>query len=406
MTVLIVGGGASGMMAALAASQQPQTQVVLLERQARVGRKLLATGNGRCNLTNQHAAPAFYHGAQPDFCAPALAALSPDATLSLFGRLGLVTVTEDSGRVYPFSDQAASVLDVLRLSLEQPNVQVRTGWEVTKIWKKQDGFLLKTTQGDVAGDRLIVAAGGPAGEKLGGGDWGLRLLKSLGHTATALWPSLVQLKCADAVLPSLKGIRADAAVGLYDGRKLLAQSAGEVQFTEFGISGPAVFEVSRAAAQNGGCTVCLDLLRGTDTAVLSQLLRRKQDNLPGQTAEHLLTGILHNRMGRMAVLAAGLRLETPLSRLSGDDLDRVSAVVKGFTLRCTGTLGFDSAQVTAGGIRTAEFDPQTMESRLVPGLFACGEVLDIDGDCGGYNLQWAWSSGFVAGQNAAREETP
>lgn len=404
MTLLILGGGAAGMLAALSAAENPNCRIILLERQARVGRKLLATGNGRCNLTNVTAAPRYYHGAEPDFCTPALEALSPAATLALFERLGLVTVTEASGRVYPFSDQAASVLDVLRLALERPNIEVRTGWEVTRIWKKQGGYLLKTSQGDVSGDRLIVAAGGPAGEKLGGSDWGVRLLKGLGHTATPLLPSLVQLRCADAVLPSLKGIRADASIRLLDGKQILAESGGEVQFTEFGVSGPAVFEVSRAAAQNGGCAVELDLLRSTSAAELITLLRRKQNNMPGQTAEHLLTGILHNRLGRMIALSAGLRLETPLSRLSSDDLNWVASAVKGFTLQCTGTLGFDCAQVTAGGISTEEFDPVTLQSRLLPGLFACGEVLDIDGDCGGYNLQWAWSSGFVAGRAAAQEE--
>ena len=401
MTILILGGGASGMAAALAASESGAHQVILLERQARVGRKLLATGNGRCNLSNLHAAPDHYHGADPAFCRPALEAFGTDDTLAWFRSLGLLTVAEASGRVYPFSDQANSVVDVLRFALERPNLEVRLGCEVKKFWKRRDGFLLKTSLGDVAGEKLIVAAGGAAGEKLGGTTAGYDLLTKLGHRRTALAPSLVPLVAEGTVTRALKGVRAQGAVSLLQDGKELAASRGEIQFTETGVSGPAIFEISRAAA--AGTEIRLDLLPQASLHDLTALLQETCARLPQRCAEDLLTGILHNRLGRVLVKSAGIPMEQPLHSLSQTALERTARTVKAFCLRCAGPLGIGQAQVTAGGIATRDFSPQTLESRIVPGIYACGEVLDIDGDCGGFNLQWAWSSGRLAGRAAAGE---
>ena len=233
---MVLGGGASGMTAAIAAAEQG-AKVVLLERQARLGRKLAATGNGRCNLTNLHAAQGCYHGEDPDFCRPALERFGVSDTLNRFRGLGLLTVSEPSGRVYPYSDQANSVLDVLRFSLERLGVRVITGCEVKKIWARRDGYLLKTTSGDFKGDRLIVAAGGVAGGKLGGSDMGYKLLESMGHRCTRLFPALVQLMVEDSATRALKGVRAQAALEVWNDKTLLARNEGEVQFTETGVSG-------------------------------------------------------------------------------------------------------------------------------------------------------------------------
>lgn len=389
------------MMAALSAAREPH-RVILLERQARVGRKLLSTGNGRCNLTNLHAAPSHYHGLDADFCRPALDAFGVRDTLDFFGALGLVTVAEASGKVYPFSDQANSVVDVLRFALEQPNIEVHTSCEVTKLWRRRDGFLLKTTGGDFAGERLIVAAGGVAGGKLGGTASGYEILEALGHRRTPLYPALVQLVTDGSVTRSLKGIRATARITLLCGSAPVAESSGELQFTETGVSGPAVFEISRAAsAAHPGATLRLDLLPQMDADAVFLLLQKKRSRFSQRAAGELLTGIVHNRLGQVLVKASGTPAETPAAQLTDAALSQIADVVKCFELRCVGTQGMDSAQVTAGGIRTAEFDPKTLESRLAPGVFACGEVLDIDGDCGGFNLQWAWSSGHLAGAAAA-----
>lgn len=399
MKIGIIGGGASGMMAAVTAAEQPDHQVLLFERQSRVGKKLLATGNGRCNLTNLHTGDEFYHGASVSFSSPALKAFPPEKTLEFFQSHGLLTVAEPSGRVYPYSDQANSVVDVLRFALTRNNIQVETSCEVIAV-KQDDGkFTLKTAEKTFDVDRLIVTAGGLAGTKLGGSLSGYQLLRSLGHHCTKLYPSLVQLKTEDTLVKSLKGVRAQAKVKLLQRDSMLAETKGEVQFTEYGVSGPAIFEISRAAAcAETECTVQFDLLPDFEGDKLLSALCLRIAAQPSLTCDDLLTGFLHNRLGRVILRYTGVSGTQTLSELPWVQLSAVCDAVHCFELPVIGTMGMDCAQVTAGGICTEEFDPKTLQSRIVPGLYAAGEVLDIDGDCGGYNLQWAWASGRLAGQ--------
>ena len=402
MRIGIIGAGAAGMAAALAASERPGVQVLLLERQARVGRKLAATGNGRCNLSNIHAGEGGYHGDDPHFSRYALGRFDPEETLGWFRSLGLYTVTEPSGKVYPYSDQAGSVVDVLRFALDRPNIELITDFEVTRFRRTESGFLLESKDSRMECDRVIVACGGLAGTKLGGTMAGYKLLRSMGHKCTKLRPALVQVKTGWSGVSALKGVRANCHAAIYRNGNLHRESEGEIQFTEFGLSGPVIYEISRDACQGSGEWECtLDFLPGMDREeLLRELARRRDSKL---NAEELLTGILHNRLGRVIVQNAGLRARTPVQELTDYELGEVAALAKTFTVELTEPLGMDAAQVTAGGIVTEEFDPTTMESRLVPGLYACGEVLDVDGDCGGYNLQWAWSSGRLAGFSAGKE---
>lgn len=403
MVVGIIGGGASGMAAALAAAEHEGVEVVLMERQARVGRKLQATGNGRCNLTNLHAMEGGYHGSDPSFVSGALEAFDVTDTLEWFRKLGLLTVAEASGRVYPYSDQAGSVVDVLRFALDHAGIRVETGFEVTKIRRKEGGFLVESGDRSVCCDRSIVACGGLAGTKLGGSMSGYQLLRSMGHHMTKLRPTLVQLKCGWSGVVSLKGVRANCHVTVLRDGSPYAQSQGELQFTEYGLSGPVIFEVSRDVCQGKGDWVCqLDFLPHVPKDVLRRELEDRRDS--GRSVEDLLVGIVHNRLGRVLTKSIGLSQDWAVSSLTDQQLEEVCMALKAFQVTLTEPLGMDSAQVTAGGILTEEFDPHTLESRLVPGLYACGEVLDIDGDCGGYNLQWAWSSGRLAGRSAGEEK--
>lgn len=398
MEVAIIGGGAAGMMAALTAAEWTDSSVVLLERQSRLGRKLLATGNGRCNLSNLHCAPQHYHGRSPDFVRPALDAFGPEDTLAYFRRLGLLCRAEDSGRVYPLSDQANSVLDTLRLALEGFGVTVRTDCQVSAIAPQSSGFLLTTSAGTLFADKVIVTAGGAASPKLGGTRDGYQLLRSLGHRCTKLYPSLVQLRTDTTYTRALKGVRAEAAVTLKNGQAVITQQRGEVQFTDYGVSGPVIFELSRAAVtEEGPLTLSLDLVESLSQSELVELLAEKQQLLPGLTLENLLTGVLHNRLGRTVLRYSGRKLTQSVSELSRRDLAHIARSCKAFQLEVTGNQGLEHAQVTAGGLRTDQFHPETLESRCCPGLYAAGEVLDVDGDCGGFNLQWAWSSGRLAG---------
>ncbi len=399
MVIGIIGGGASGMAAALAAAENENVQVILMERQARVGRKLQATGNGRCNLTNLHAAEGGYHGEEPAFADWAMGKFGPEKTLNWFRSLGLFTVAEDSGRVYPYSDQAGSVVDVLRFALEKPNITVKLGFEVEKVKKTGSVFRVEAKEEVLECHRLIVACGGLAGTKLGGTMSGYKLLRSLGHRCSKLRPTLVQLKSSWGGVTGLKGVRCNCHAAIFHNASLHSESTGELQFTEYGLSGPVIFEISRDACQGGGDWVCrLDFLPQIGEKTLKEeLVRRRNTGLP---ASELLTGILHNRLGRVLTQAAGINGSRGISELSDWELTQSVQAVKHFEVRLTEPMGMDSAQVTAGGILTREFDERTMESRIVPGLYACGEVLDIDGDCGGYNLQWAWSSGRLAGCHA------
>ncbi len=399
MRIAIIGAGASGMAAAITAAASGVNEVLLFERQARVGRKLLATGNGRCNLTNRQTNPGRYHGAGQDFVRQVLEAYPVDSVLDFFQTLGLYTVTEEGGRVYPWSDQANSVVDVLRFALARRNIRLLTGTEITAVKKSPAGFRLKDQNGQSCeADRLIVCCGGAAGTKLGGGLSGYQLLRSLGHHCTKLYPSLVQLKTEPELVRALKGVRATAALKLTVRDALLATAYGEVQFTDYGVSGPAVFDLSRAAAAAEDAVLHLDLLPGYREEDLLSALCIRISRFPNLTAEDLLTGILHNRLGRMLVKSCGIALNTPLTSLNWQQLNDVVAVCRELELKITGNMGMEGAQVTAGGIVTQEFDPRTLQSRIVPGLYAAGEVLDVDGDCGGFNLQWAWSSGLLAGQ--------
>ena len=388
------------MTAALTAARLGH-EVTLYERQARVGRKLMATGNGRCNLTNTGAGPSNYHGETPDFVRPALQAFPSEAALAFFRDLGLLAREEWGGRVYPLSNSANSVVDVLRQGLDAACVELVAGDRVRELRRVGSGYSVTTESGDKRSfDAVVVACGGLAGEKLGGGRDGYELLKALGHTRTALRPALVQITTEPMYPRSLKGIKADCALSVFSRGGLLASSCGELLFTETGVSGPAAFDVSRAVSEAGDAKMELeiDFLRDYSAAEVLAHLQNRAKTAPELPASELLTGSVHNRLGRMLIKYADIDAAAPLSALSERELRTVTSACKRFRLPVRGTEGFANAQVTAGGIRTSEFDPRTLESRLCPRLFACGEVLDIDGDCGGYNLQWAWSSGVLAGR--------
>ena len=403
MRAIIIGAGASGMAAALTAARRGHT-VTLLERQARAGRKLMATGNGRCNLTNTNASPEHYHGTDVSFMRRAMEALPPQEALEFFRGIGLLTVEESGGRVYPLSNSANSVVDVLRFALESAHVQLAAGDRAREIYRDEGGFTVVTESGARhRADAVVVACGGLAGEKLGGGRDGYELLKALGHTRTALRPALVQITTAPEYPRALKGIKADCRITLRAEGRALDSSAGELLFTETGVSGPAAFDLSRTAAALSGepAELEIDLLREYALSAVIAHLESRRAAAPELPASEIFTGALHNRLGRMVVKYAGIEAAKPLHELTAAELSRAAASAKCFVLPVRWTEGFANAQVTAGGIKTSEFDPETMESRLVPGLFACGEVLDIDGDCGGYNLQWAWASGCLAGRLGA-----
>jgi len=406
--VAVVGGGAAGLSAAVFLKREcPALSVTVLERAPRVGRKLLATGNGTCNISNIHAAPAYYHGGDVSFVKPALEAFPPTAAMAFFAEIGVVCRPREDGRVYPLCEQAAAVLSQLRAECAARGVEEVTEAAVSAVRPQKHGFLLETAGGVLAADQVLVTAGGAASPSLGGVTDGYALLAALGHEKTPLFPAVTQIAADSEFLRAVKGLRADVRLTLRHGARQVAESVGELLFCDYGLSGPAAFAVSRAVGdwerkKQGEMTAVVDLLPDwTTEAVREEILRRRA--LKGRTTEEFLTGLLNKRIGQTVVRACGLSLTQTAESVTPSEAAAIAAMIKGWAVAVSGTKGLAAAQVTAGGTATAGFDPQTMASRRVKGLYAAGEVLDIDGDCGGGNLQWAWSSAYVAAKGLLAE---
>ncbi len=407
LPLVIIGAGASGLMAAIAATRTRPRFALLLEKEARAGRKLLATGNGRCNLLNTAADPARYHG-DTDTAAALLQRFPPEKLLSIFASLGLCCREEDEGRVYPASGHAGSVLDALRFACARQGAEIRCSAEVTRIRRERGGFLLTTADGaSLHAERVIVAAGGRAAPSFGADGGAYRLLTSLGHTVTPVFPALSPLKLPPERLRGLKGVRTNATLTLLSSSSPahaqgvpLQTETGEVLFTDYGLSGLPAMALSRAACQAiaTGQSVSLRIGLLDETAAAQQVAARLclyQD----APMEQFFTGLLHPRITLALLREAGL---SPQSTPDPTSAARLTSLLSAWTLPIQGIQPFEHAQVTAGGVPLTEFDPLTLESRIAPGLYACGEALNVDGDCGGYNLMWAWATGWVVGEEAGR----
>jgi predicted Rossmann fold flavoprotein len=405
--VTVVGGGSSGMMAAIHAARGG-ARVMLLERKDRVGKKLLVTGNGRCNLTNTDLAPSRFHGGDPAFIAAVLSCFPVEKTMDFFEGLGIACKTEEEGRVYPHSGQASAVLDVLRWELERLGVDVRTGYEVKRIVPEQEGIaLLLQAGGELKAGSVILAAGGAAGPQFGSDGSGLRLALDLGHRIIEPVAALVPLRLGADFLRKLKGVSFDGRGDVRCGNEVLRSETGEFLFTDNGITGPPVLQLSRSAAvalkrQLAPCIV-LDLFPELSLEDLDAALEVRFHRQAHKSLAMGLVGLLNKRLIPVVLAEAGSPgTSPPDSGLPAQARLRLASLLKSWSFPVVGTQPWPQAQVTAGGIALEDVDPTTLESRIVPGLHFCGEILDVDGDCGGFNLQWAWSSGYVAGCAAGR----
>lgn len=400
--IAVIGGGAAGLAAAITAARNG-ARVVIIEKEARVGKKLLATGNGRCNFTNRFVTEHRYHGGDPAFTAYANELFSPDDNIAFFRSLGVMATEEDEGKIYPLSLQAAAVLDMLRLETERLKIALKILTAVKEVLPNKKGFALKTEEGSFFAGKVVVACGGMASPELGGSALGYELLEHCGHRRTALAPALVKIKTDNRLTNALKGIKVEGVLTLKKRGAVVGREKGEILFTDFGISGPPVLQLSRCLCFENVAdfTAEIDLLPQLEDAAPVELLRERRELLGDVPLEYYLTGLVQKKVGQLLLKEAlGCKLSRSVSSLSDGELRRVAAILKHFTLEVKGALGWKQAQVTAGGIATADFNPKTMESCIVPGLYAVGEVLDIDGDCGGFNLQWAWASGRLAGESA------
>jgi hypothetical protein len=400
----IIGGGASGLAAAITAAEKG-IKTVVLEGGERVGRKLAASGNGHGNIANAEIKPENYN------CAFPLQVFKkvPYGEVERFFRfVGIETVQKERGRIYPLSLQASGVVDSLRLKAAELGVVQVCGFKVLKTEKKKGIFFITSEKGTViTSDAVIAACGGVAHPNLSCGD-GYRLLTNFGHRLTKLLPSLVQLKTVRTpYLKHLKGIRLEnVRVKALDRDNIIKQARGDVIFTDSGISGNAVFEVSGAVVKaiDGGRRVFvnIDTLPDIDREKLKKILNERKQNIAKRAAGEFLTGFVQKQLAGAVYQRAQIKADLPVSGLTAEDIDKISFELKNFEIEITGSLGFDYAQVTMGGIDVSNFDENLM-SLFCENLYACGEMLDVDGDCGGYNLLWAFSSGILCGKEAAKK---
>lgn len=411
--VVVIGGGAAGMMAAIAASREGAS-VILLEHMDCCGKKILSTGNGRCNYTNKMQGIEYYRGDDPAFVLPALEQFGYEETIAFFRSIG-VEPKEKNGYVYPRSMQASSVREALLLELKKHHVKIMLNLGIRSILPKNGHYEICTKNGDFSGKTCILATGGKSAKSTGSDGSGFLYLVSLSHNLSDLVPALTGMQAKQPFSKDLAGIRAEAKVILFVENVQIAEDTGEIQLTDYGISGIPVFQVSRYAAKalQRGESVRAEVnflpdypechTEGEAGLTGISIIRDRFTSMGERSAWEVLNGLLNSRLSKVLLERAGIPAEKRAAKCSEEEMARLTQVSTRFSYEITGVRKFDQSQVTAGGVLTSEIHAKTMESKLHPGLYFAGEVMDIDGMCGGYNLQWAWSSGHIAGLSAAEK---
>jgi len=398
--VIVVGGGASGLVAAIIAKRHG-AEVCIIERNLKLGKKILATGNGRCNFTNVDALPIHYN--HPEFVSHVFEAFSPRETLLFFKSLGITPKIEDLGKTYPLSEQASSITDVLIYEIRRLGIQVIYEKVILSAHKETKGFVLYDQVGDTYRcDKLIVATGGLALPQSGSDGTGYQIAKDLGHEITQLFPALVKLKLESPHLKHLDGVKFPGLVSLVYNNENIQTEFGDILFTKYGISGPTILQLSRKANAllQDNQTIYVDVKLVTELSekdIEMRLLDLK--NLPIELA---LLGLINRKLVHVVLKEANVLGDLVVVNLRYNQIKKITQLLTSMKFKVTGSKGYEEAQVTAGGVNVDEIYPKTLESKKSKGLYFAGEIIDIDGLCGGYNLQWAWSSGYIAGLSASK----
>jgi len=402
--VIIIGGGASGLVAAITAAREGAL-VTVIEQKDRIGKKILSTGNGRCNLTNEYMELSCFRGDDTSIVSTVLKLFGYQDTLKFFEELGVI-LKNRQGYIYPISDQASTILDVLRMEVENLNIQVKLEESVKDIKRNKKGYLIKTPKGEYIGDSVILATGGKASPVLGSDGSGYSLAKIFGHSISPVVPALVQLKGKGNYFKQVSGVRTQANVSVYVNGHLEASDTGELQLTNYGISGIPVFQISRFASKaihaKKKTAVVIDYMPSMKTDELDIYLKKRLKMHGKKSAEDFFVGMFHKKLIGLFLKESQISLSKPANEISQKQWDFLLKKIKHFEVEIEAANGFEQAQICAGGVRTTEINPQTMESCFEKGLYFTGELLDIDGICGGYNLQWAWATGYIAGKNASK----
>ena len=399
--IAVIGGGASGLIAAITARKAGK-KVTILERKERILKKVLVTGNGRCNLTNARASISNYFGKNILLIENILNNFTPQNVMDFFYELGIICNEEERGKVYPLSGQASSVVDALRFEAEKLGIKIETEFYVRKIEK--DDFKFKIFSEDkrkIEANRVILSTGGQSYPELGSNGSGFQLAKDFGHSITKLSPAIVQLKTEKYQVKGLQGIKADTSVTAYGDNKKICTYNGELLFTDYGISGNVVFNISFVMPLYKNVEFEIDFMKKFDYNELYELLRKRKKIMAHLTMENYFNGMINKKLGQFLSKMSGIeKLSKPVKDLNDNEIRKLCTSLKKYRINILETTGFKNAQVTAGGISLDEVNTDTLESKIIKGLYFSGEVLDVYGECGGFNLQWAWASGYIAGKNA------
>ena len=398
LDVAVIGGGASGLCNAVALKFLDRgLSVGIFEQLSRVGKKLIVTGNGRCNITNRKIESKRYHSTNEAFFEYALSTYDNLYIENFFADLGVV-FTYEGDKVYPYSLQASSVVDALRTFADDSGVKTYLDSKVTDISNK-GGYYEIVLQDRIVKAKTAVIASGlySGGESLGSNGSIFELLCKKGYKSVKTTPAIVQIKTENAVTKSLKGIKVSGDVELIKNGKTVKSDNGEILFCDYGLSGPPVMQISRdIPREKGDYKVSLDIMPEFSYQNIADMLNFRVAILRGRKLEDFFTGMLNKRVGQQIIKLAGKSLADEVNNLSNRDIKTLCGIIKGMEFAVTGTMGFRNSQVTAGGLDTVQFDDKTMMSKKDKGLFCIGEILDVDGDCGGFNLMWAWSSAICA----------
>jgi predicted Rossmann fold flavoprotein len=400
--VIIIGAGASGLMAAAVAASKG-ARVALLEHKDDIGKKILATGNGRCNFTNTDMSVNKFHGSKA-LIKNGLSQFNYSDTIRFFKELG-IPAYDNAGYIYPNSRQAASVVAAFRMELMRLHVDVKTGINITDIKPADDrtGYCIQTDKGSFKSKRLIIACGLTASPKLGSDGSLFRQIEALGHHIQKPLPALCGFSCDGLNFKKITGVRCDATVASVIDGQMTEQNTGELQLADYGISGIPVFQISslmsRALDKGQKVEVIIDFLPAfSDDELNGYIKDRSITTTDNRSLNEMLNGLLNNKLLLELIHKSGVSPDKKGRLLTDDDCKSLTRSIKHTAVSVKKPRGAEFAQVCAGGIYTKEIDVRTLESKIHPGLYFCGELLDVDGICGGYNLQWAWTSGYIAGE--------
>lgn len=401
--IVIVGGGAAGLVAAIYAKTK-NNQVTILERNSSCGKKILATGNGKCNYWNTDQSLIHYHSINEEYLKDIITEQNKKEILDFFDSLGIYPKIKN-GYYYPFSNQATTIKNALISEIKKKNIAIKNDFLVEKIEKEHDQFKIYSNKEFITADKLIVATGSKASPKTGSDGIGYKLLRKMSHTIIEPKPALVQIETSGDFLKKWAGIRTDVEISLYEDDKLIKKELGEIQLTDYGVSGICVFNISRyipiGLSHNKKEIIKINFLPFLKSPTTEELQHIFKTN---RAIKEQLEGVLNNKLVEILLTKSNINTYKPYQQLSEKEQQSLLKILTAFKLDVIGTKSFDNAQVCSGGVPLNEVCFSTMESHKIKDLYIVGELLDVDGDCGGYNLSFAWISGMLAGKGCASND--